>query len=163
MTARSRGRRPALEIARMRRIVLFAGLSLIAGPALGAQGATSPVARITVTPVNPVVSAGDTLRLTAQALDAAGQPVAGAVVRFRAQGGRFEGTVDSLGFVESGATGTIPVAVVATVPGAAPKVSRVHVDMVPGPAAKSELSPRLRTTRSSMSSAEGRKSETSGG
>jgi hypothetical protein len=80
------------------------------------------------------------LRLTAQALDAAGQPVPGAVVRFRAQGGRFEGTVDSLGFVESGATGTIPVAVVATVPGAAPKVSRVDVRMVPGPAAKLELS-----------------------
>src|SRR5512132_4412772 len=140
MTALPRWRRPAMEIGRMRRLVFSAGLLLVEGAALNAQGTASPVARIAVSPANPVVNAGDTLRLTAQALDAAGQPVPGAVVRFRAQGGRFEGTVDSLGFVESGATGTIPVAVVATVPGAAPKVSRVDVHMVPGPAAKLELS-----------------------
>ena len=74
----------------MYRLVLSAGLLFVGGAALGAQGTASPVARIAVTPANPVVNAGDTLRLTAQALDANGQPVPGAVVRFRAQGGRLE-------------------------------------------------------------------------
>ncbi|MEP7345829.1 MAG: Ig-like domain-containing protein, partial [Gemmatimonadaceae bacterium] len=103
-------------------------------------GAPSPVARIVVTPAKPIVSTGDTLRLTAQALDANGQPVPNAVVRFTAQGARFEGTVDSLGLVTSGATGTIPVAVVALVPGARPMIKRIDVLMVSGPAAKIELS-----------------------
>jgi hypothetical protein len=100
-----------------------------------AQAQDQPVARITVTPSKPVMSAGDTLRLVAQALDAGGRPIAGARVRFQAQGGRFEGAVDSLGLVTSGATGTLPVAVVALVPGFQPKVERIEVKMVPGPAA----------------------------
>ena len=44
--------------------------------------------------------------------------------RFQAQGGRFEGTVDTLGLVESGATGTLPVVAVAIIPGARPKLER---------------------------------------
>ncbi|MGH9202504.1 MAG: hypothetical protein ACRD2A_14870, partial [Vicinamibacterales bacterium] len=95
----------------------------------------SPVARLVVTPAAPVMHAGDTLRLTAQALDAEGRVVPNAVVRFRAAGGGFEAEVDSLGLVTSGATGTIPVAVVATLPGARPKVELVTVRMVAGPAA----------------------------
>ena len=55
-----------------------------------AQGQNVEVARIAVTPAKPVMMAGDTLRLQGQALDAAGQPVPGARVRFQAQGGRFE-------------------------------------------------------------------------
>ncbi|MEO7967104.1 MAG: Ig-like domain-containing protein, partial [Gemmatimonadaceae bacterium] len=115
-------------------IALFAAVAL----PLRAQtpAATTPeVARIVITPAKPVIVAGDTLRLSAQALDAAGRPVPGARVRFQAQGGRFEGDVDSLGLVRSGATGTLPVAVVAIVPGAKPKVERVEVRMVAGPAA----------------------------
>jgi hypothetical protein len=108
-------------------------------------GAPSPVARIVVSPSKPVVSTGDTLRLSAQALDANGQPVPNARVRFTAQGARFEGSVDSLGLVTSGATGTIPVAVVALVPGARPMVQRIDVQMVAGPAARIEVSPS--TTR----------------
>ena len=96
----------------------------------------SPVARLVVAPANPVMHAGDTLRLRAQALDAEGRPVPNAVIRFRGAGGVFEAEVDSLGLVVSGATGTIPVAVSATVPGARPKVEIVRVRMVPGPAAK---------------------------
>ncbi|MGH7696477.1 MAG: Ig-like domain-containing protein, partial [Gemmatimonadaceae bacterium] len=96
----------------------------------------SPVARLVVTPANPVINAGDTLRLSAQALDADGKPVPNAVVRFRAAGGGFEAEVDSLGLVASGATGSVPVAVVATVSGARPKVEMVTVRMVAGPAAR---------------------------
>ena len=105
------------------------------------QGTPSPVARIVVTPAKPVVSTGDTLRLTAQAVDASGQPVPNARIRFSGQGARFEGSVDSLGLVTAGATGTIPVAVVALVPGVRPVVHRVDVQMVPGPAARIELLP----------------------
>ncbi|MEW5918866.1 MAG: hypothetical protein AB1762_20860, partial [Gemmatimonadota bacterium] len=82
----------------------------------------SPIARLVVTPANPVMNAGDTLRLSAQALDADGRPVPNAVVRFRAAGGGFEAQVDTLGLVASGATGTVPVAVVAFVAGARPKI-----------------------------------------
>jgi hypothetical protein len=111
---------------------VLAAFALLAPPA----SAQAPeVARIVVSPSKPVVVAGDTLRLSAQALDAAGKPIEGARVHFQAQGGRFEGTVDSLGLVTSGATGTLPVAVVALVPGVRPKSERIEVRMVAGPAA----------------------------
>ncbi|MBL8961258.1 MAG: Ig-like domain-containing protein, partial [Gemmatimonadetes bacterium] len=98
--------------------------------------ATAPVARVVVTPAKPEMTAGDTLRLRAQALDASGQPVPNARIRFQADGGDFEAEVDSVGLVRSGATGTIPVVVVATVPGARPVTTRVDVRMVPGPAVR---------------------------
>ncbi|MGQ0649788.1 MAG: hypothetical protein ACT4P7_19720, partial [Gemmatimonadaceae bacterium] len=107
-------------------------LALLQQPA----AAQSPVSRIVVTPPKPEMVAGDTLRLRAEAVDAAGKPVANVRVRFAASGGGFEGEVDSLGLVRSGATGTIPVSVVATVPGARPLVHRVDVRMLPGPAAR---------------------------
>ncbi|MFN8580559.1 MAG: Ig-like domain-containing protein [Gemmatimonadaceae bacterium] len=120
---------------------LFLGLSVLLQQAGGApQSPPSPVARLVVTPAKPVMEAGDTLRLSAQALDASGQPVPNARVRFAAQGGRFEATIDSLGLVTSGATGTLPVAVVALVPGARPYVQRVEVQMVAGAPAKLEPS-----------------------
>ena len=100
---------------------------------------TSPIARLIVTPANPVVRAQDTLRLSAHAVDAAGQPVPGATVRFVGAGGSFEGRVDQDGLVRSGSTGTIPVSVVGIVPGAKPVIQRVEVRMVPGPAARVAL------------------------
>ena len=100
---------------------------------------TSPIARLIVTPANPVVRAQDTLRLSAYAVDAAGQPVPGATVRFVGAGGSFEGRVDQDGLVRSGSTGTIPVSVVGIVPGTKPVIQRVEVRMVPGPAARVAL------------------------
>jgi hypothetical protein len=99
----------------------------------------SPIRSVVVTPADPVVEAQDTLRLRAQALDSAGNAIAGARIRFVAAGGRFEGTVDETGLVASGSTGTIPVSVVATVPGTQPVIQRVEVAMVPGPAARIEV------------------------
>jgi hypothetical protein len=116
----------------MHRFLLPAVVAALAAQA-GAQ--TTEVARIVVTPAQPIMNAGDSLRLQAQALDASGRPVPGARVRFMAAGGRFEAEVDSLGLVRSGATGTIPVTIVALVPGARPKSQRVDVKMVAGPAA----------------------------
>ncbi len=99
----------------------------------------SPVARVEVSPANPTVQAQDTLRLTARALDAEGRPVPNASLRFVAAGGRFEGSVDADGLVRSGSTGTIPVTVVATVPGSRPVMQRVEVRMVAGPAARVDV------------------------
>jgi hypothetical protein len=116
-------------------------LALLQQPAAAAQppAPPSPVARIEVLPADPVVTAMDTLRLTARAFDAQGRPVDNARVRFVAAGGTFEGMVDTLGLVRSGATGTMTVAAVALVPGARPFVERVPVRMVAGPAARVEV------------------------
>jgi hypothetical protein len=89
------------------------------------------------------MTAGDTLRLYAQALDSAGKPVENARIRFQSAGGRFEGRVDSTGLVMSGSTGTIPVSVIASVTGTRPAVQRVEVKMLPGAAARLVIAPRV--------------------
>jgi hypothetical protein len=111
---------------------------------LGASTALAQPAapRLVVTPANPRMVAKDTLRLTARFVDAAGQPVPNARIRFFAGGAAFEGAVDSLGLVTSGAVGKLPVVVSALVPGSRPVTARVEVLMVPGPAASVALSPR---------------------
>ena len=95
----------------------------------------APGARLVVTPADPVVVAEDTLRLRAQVVDAAGQPIANAQIRFVAAGGVFEGRVEPDGLVHSGSTGTLPVTVVAQIVGQPAITQRVEVRMVPGPAA----------------------------
>ena len=113
--------------------------ALVLLPALaGAQGGP----RLVVTPAAPRMVAKDTLRLSAQVVDAAGAPIAGVRIRYFAAGGAFEATVDSTGLVTSGAVGILPVTVSALVPGARPLTARVEVRMVPGPAARLALSPR---------------------
>src|SRR3954470_8014109 len=102
-----------------------------------AQLPPSPIAKLVVTPAKPVMIAQDTLRLTAQALDASGKPVDNVRYRYIGSGGaRFEGRVDTTGLVRSGSTGTIPVTVVALVPGTRPVTEVVEVKMLAGPAAK---------------------------
>src|SRR5687768_2015123 len=97
----------------------------------------SPIARLVVTPAKPTMIARDTLQLSAQALDASGRPVDNVRYRYVQSGGaRFEGRVDSTGLVRSGSTGTIPVTVVALVPGTRPVTQVVEVKMLPGPAAR---------------------------
>src|SRR5688500_13130390 len=123
-------------------------LSVIVLAALQAQAPTptqdslpaSPIARLVVTPARPTMIARDTLQLTAQALDASGRPVPNVRYRYIGAGGaRFEGRVDSTGLVHSGSTGTIPVTVVALVPGTRPVTQVVDVKMVAGPAARVEI------------------------
>ena len=97
----------------------------------------SPIARLDVAPANPAMIAQDTLRLSARAFDAAGAPVPGVRFRFvQSSGARFEGRVDTTGLVRSGSTGTIPVTVVALVPGTRPVTKVIEVRMLPGPAAR---------------------------
>lgn len=100
--------------------------------------------RLVITPAQPVVVAGDTLRLRAQVVDASGQPMANVRVRFQQGGGQFEATVDSTGLVASGAAGSLPVVASAIIPGTRPIVHRIEVRMVPGPAARIALSPQPR-------------------
>ena len=101
-----------------------------------AQLPASPIAKLVVTPAKPVMIARDTLQLSAQALDASGRPVENVRYRYIGAGAaRFEGRVDSTGLVRSGSTGTIPVTVVALVPGTRPVTQVVEVKMMAGPAA----------------------------
>jgi hypothetical protein len=92
------------------------------------------IATLEVLPRDRTMRARDTMRLRARALDAAGNVVPGAVVRFLRSGGYFEGDVDSDGLIRSGSTGTLPINVTAIVPGGRPVTERVEVKMVPGPA-----------------------------
>jgi len=100
----------------------------------------SPVQRIVVSPSPAVMISQDTLRLTAQALDASGRVVPGVVFRYLpSSGARFEGRVTEDGLVQSGATGTLPITVSATLPGVAPVLERVEVVMRPAAAGRIEL------------------------
>ncbi|MBA2627845.1 MAG: Ig-like domain-containing protein [Gemmatimonadales bacterium] len=114
-----------------------------AAPAAGLP--PSPIARIVITSgPRLVVRAGDSVRIVAQAVDSAGRPVPNASLRFFGSGNtRFEGRVDSTGFVRSGSTGTIPVTITASVPGTRPIIERMEVAMVPGAAARISVMPRL--------------------
>lgn len=106
--------------------------------------APSPVARIEIaTGPEVTLAAGDSLRIQARAVDADGRPVPNATLRYFPQGGYFEGEVDSAGMVRSGATGSMTVSVVASVPGSKPFIERVRVRMVPGPAARIAVTPAV--------------------
>jgi hypothetical protein len=119
----------------------FFSLLVLAAPlTAAAQEPNASAMRIVVAPANPVVTAGDTLRLNAHVVDATGKAVEGVRVRFQQQGARFEAFVDSAGLVVGGVTGTVPVAISAVVPGQRPIVQRVDVKIVPGPAARVEPS-----------------------
>ncbi len=104
----------------------------------------SPVARISITPSKRVLAVGDTMRIKAQAIDSAGKVLENVQVRIVQAGGRFEGGVDSTGLVSAGAPGTLPVAIVALVPGRKPFVERFDIRMVPGPAARIDVTPRVK-------------------
>ena len=101
----------------------------------------SPVARVVITPGLSALTAGDTIRLSAQPLDSTGRPVAEASIRFVGSGGRFEGRVDSTGLVTAGSTGTLGVTAIANVPGTRPVLQRIEIRMLPGPTARVEVSP----------------------
>ena len=121
---------------------------LLALPLLSAQvyaQASSPmpeIARIVVMPASRTMTAGDTLRLSAEARDAQNNVIKGVTFRYRLGGSaRFEGRVDSLGLVTSGSTAILPVTVTATMAGAKPRFEVVEIRALPGPAARVEVAP----------------------
>jgi hypothetical protein len=99
----------------------------------------SPIARIVVTPATQEVTAGDTVRFTAEARDASGRRIENAIIRFVARGGQGEGSIDSAGTLIASSVGKMPINVVALVPGTRPKVQPVELRMVPGPATRIEV------------------------
>ena len=107
------------------------------------QLAPSPVADVVITPNGATLTPGDTVRVRAEARDSAGQPLANIRIRFFAGGGRFEGSVDSLGLVTAGSTGTIAVTAVAIVSGAQSVYRRIEVRVVPGPASRISVTPAV--------------------
>jgi len=124
--------------------MLLAMLLATAGLQMAPQQAQTPNARtqeprFEVTPADPVITPGQSVRLQARVLDANGNPVEGLQIRFQAAGGFFEGEVDPDGTVFGGAVGTIPVTVVATRQGAPPAVHTVNVQVVPGPPSRVEV------------------------
>ena len=101
------------------------------------------VARVVISPAPASLVAGDTLRLKAQALDAAGRPVPGATIRFQQAGGQFEGIVTADGLVTTGAVGTVPVVVSAVLGSEKPVVARIEVRSLPGAAATVAIAPSV--------------------
>ena len=102
---------------------------------------TQTVVRVNVTPSPARVVAGDTLRLSAVAVDNDGKPVSDVRIRFQQQDFPFQGTVDSTGLVVASSVSIIPVIVSAIQAGAKPIIKRVEVVVVAGPAASISVSP----------------------
>lgn len=105
---------------------------------LSAQATPSTVARIVISPAIRQVSAGDTVRFTAHALDASGNPVAGVRVRFNMLRGE-GGDIDSSGVLITGSTGVIAATASAMIPGQRPKIEPFEVRILAGPAARIEV------------------------
>src|SRR5262245_37996511 len=114
----------------------FAALLAMQQPAPQQALPPSPVKRIEVTPRTRTVVAGDSMKLSARALDAAGQVVPNATVVFRITAGQGEGNIDSLGTVIGSTIGKMPTHVVALVPGTAPFIDSLEIHIVPGPATR---------------------------
>src|SRR5689334_11623725 len=97
----------------------------------------SPVARIEITPRTRTVTAGDSLRLRARALDASGQPVSGANIFFSQRAGFTQGLVDSTGMLVASSVGKFPLTVTAIVPGTRPVIdSTIEIAAVPAAASR---------------------------
>ncbi len=122
-------------------LALFAALQQPAPPP--APAAPSPIATVLISPATRTLIVGDTLRFTAQALDSAGQQVAGAAIRFVGSGGRFEGRVDSTGLVTAGSVGVLGVSAIASVPGTRPVIERIEVSMTAAEATRVTILPEV--------------------
>jgi len=104
----------------------------------------SPVARIVVTPAEPVVTAGDSLRLRAEALDASGKPVPNARVLWFPASFVLEASIDSTGLLKTGHPSRFVLGAVAVVAGARPsRPLMVTVTVQPAAATRITLSPAI--------------------
>src|SRR5213594_5053710 len=79
----------------------------------------SPVVKVEITPAGGEIQIGQTLQLSARALDAGGQPVANARIYWFV--GSDNGEVDSTGLVTAGYAGSLPRGPVAGGPAEPPK------------------------------------------
>jgi hypothetical protein len=144
-------------------------LALLAFPFQQPATPATEIATIVVSPASRTMIAGDTLRLRAEARDARGNVIPGVTFTYRlGNSARFEGRVDSLGLVTAGSTSILPVTVTATSPDARPRFEVIEIRVVPGPAAKIEVSPasaklvagqRLRATARAFSAANDKRAD----
>ncbi|HEU5039772.1 MAG TPA: hypothetical protein VFT84_03060 [Gemmatimonadales bacterium] len=108
------------------------------------QPAAPPIAKVTIQPGEVAVQVGDSVKLTAAAVDAAGRPVRDVTIRWFQDGGRFEGVVDSTGVVRAGSVGTLAVsALVAPRRGGSPVTGFARVTILPRPASRIALEPAV--------------------
>jgi hypothetical protein len=105
----------------------------------------SPVARIEIAPRVREVTAGDSVRLHARALDASGKPVPNARLVYAMRGGQGEGEIDSTGMLVASSVGKMPIAITAIVPGSLPKVELLEIHGVPGVATRFDVRTKLGT------------------
>jgi plastocyanin len=104
--------------------------------------AASPIAKATIQPAEAAVLVGDSLKLEVAAYDSLGREYRDVAVSWFATGGHFEGSVDSLGVVVGGSTGTITVtALVRPRAGGRAATAQGRVTVLPQPAAKLTVSP----------------------
>jgi hypothetical protein len=117
----------------MKRLVALLSLPLLSvHVAAQAPSPVPDIARIVVMPASRTMTAGDTLRLSAEARDAQNNVIKGVNFRYRLGGSaRFEGRVDSLGLVTAGSTAILPVTVTATMAGAKPRFEVVEIRALP--------------------------------
>jgi hypothetical protein len=134
-----------MSIARLRiktATLLTTALAVPAGSQQVQQGQSSSlppsaITRIEISPRNRTVIAGDSIRLRARALDAAGQPVSGAIVFFSQRRGFSQGLIDSTGMLVASSVGKFPITVTAIVPGTRPVIdSTIEIAGVPAPASR---------------------------
>jgi hypothetical protein len=109
---------------------------LAAIPATAAAQSTEG-GHIVLTPAQPAVTVGQTVKLQGQAVDAAGQPIPGAQLRFN--GGIFVGELKPDGTLIGGAPGILKATVTAVVPGQKPIVARYDIPVRPTEAARIAL------------------------
>ncbi|MFN8571466.1 MAG: Ig-like domain-containing protein [Gemmatimonadaceae bacterium] len=122
----------------MRATAMVPAATLLSAAVLSAQAP-----RLVVTPPAPRMAAGDTLRLTAKAVDASGQPLPNVQYRFQVAGGDNQAGIDSTGLVTATAPGTTVVAAVGLIAGQRPLVQRVTIAIGPGQATRLVLSPSV--------------------
>ena len=95
------------------------------------------IARVEISPAQAEIQVGQTIKMSAKVLDAAGVPVPNARVMWFGGG---DGSVDSTGVVRGGFRGYIQVVAIATAPGAKRVTEQLRIRVTPAPAAKLELS-----------------------
>jgi len=108
------------------------------------QPAGQAIARVTIQPAEVAVQVGDSVKLTATAVDAGGRPVRDVTVRWFQSGGQFEGKVDSTGRVRAGSVGTLAVsALVAPQRGGSPSTGFARVTILPRPTSRIAIEPMV--------------------
>ena len=125
----------ALRVGSAALMMSLASLSLLTAQQ---PDSASPSARLEVTPARLELAAGDSLQLSARALDASGKPIPDANIFFR-HVGLAAAQVDSTGMVRAGGVGDVLVLVTALVPGSKPILQHVVLKALPGPAKRIEI------------------------